>query len=155
MSKPVLSPANYIPQFAMSFANTDGTAALVNATAPLPVTVTSSTAVQAVNGAVAITLPTTTPLVGTASASTTLGPYAPVVGRSVILTLSGTWSGSVQVLRSIDNGVTKVPLTVGGATWALFTVNCCEAIWDESEATGKLYLQVTLSSGTLNYRMAQ
>lgn len=154
MPKPVLSPANYIPQFAMSFANADGTAALVNTAAPLPVAVISS-AVQPVNGSVAITLPTTPPLVGTASASAMLGPYVPVVGRSVMLTLTGTWSGSVQVLRSVDNGVTKVPLTVGGATWALFTVNCCEAVWDESEAASTLYLQATLSAGTLNYRIGQ
>ncbi|NOW45604.1 hypothetical protein FHW96_001759 [Novosphingobium sp. SG751A] len=140
MSKPVQTPANYVPQFAVSFANADGTAATVNTAAPLPVT---------------FPVTTTAPLTGSTSASVLLGPFTPVVGRSVILTLSGTWSGSVQLLRSIDGGVNKLPLTMGGAPWALFTVDCCEAVWDESETTAQLYLQVTLSAGTLNYRMAQ
>jgi len=140
MPKLIQSPAGYVPQFAMSFANADGTAAQVTAAAPMPV---------------APALPLATPLVGSTSTSVTLGPYAPVIGRSVILCLSGTWSGNVQVLRSTDNGMTKLPITAGGAPWGLFAVNCCEAVWDEGDVSGQLYLQVTLSAGTLTYRMAQ
>lgn len=140
MSKPIMSPASYVPHVAVGFANADGTAASVNANAPLPVSVTTAT---------------TPPLTGTTSTSGVIGPFLPLVGRSVILTLTGNWSGSVQLLRSIDGGATKIPLTLGGAPWALYTVSCCEAVWDESEAAAQLYLQVTISSGTLNYRIAQ
>jgi len=140
MSNLVLAPAGYVPQFAVSFENPDGTAAAVSASVPLPI---------------AVVLPTTAALAGSASTSGVLGPYAPVIGRSVILALAGNWSGSVQVLRSTDGGATKLPLTVGGAPWALFTVNCCESVWDEGDLQGQLYLQVTLSAGTLTYRMAQ
>jgi hypothetical protein len=133
---------------AVSFANPDGSAALVNTSAPLPVTLATSSTV-------AIQLPTTKALSGTTSTSTTLGPFTPVVGRSVLLMLSGNWSGSVQLMRSTDNGLTRLPLTVGGSPWAVFTANCCEAVWDESEAVASLYLQITLTAGTLTYRIAQ
>jgi len=58
-------------------------------------------------------------------------------------------------MRSTDNGVTVVPVTLGGAPWAIYTTNCCEPVWDESEAAALLYLQITLSSGSVNYRLAQ
>ena len=72
-----------------------------------------------------------------------------------MLLLSGTWTGSVRVLRSTDAGTTKLPLTLGGIGWAQFTGNCCEPVWDESSVNALLYLDVTYASGTIVYRMEQ
>ncbi|NBC37646.1 hypothetical protein GTZ99_13910 [Novosphingobium sp. FSY-8] len=119
------------------------------------VTVANFPATQNVAGTVAVAAPTTTALAGTASSSGVYGPYHPVSGRSVILSLAGSWSGSVQVLRSTDAGGTRLPVTIGGGVWGLFTGNCCEGVWDESEAGAELYLSIQLTDGTVTYRMAQ
>ena len=72
-----------------------------------------------------------------------------------MLALSGSWSGTVKVLRSTDGGATKLPLTIAGASWGQFTANCCEAIWEESEAAARLYLDITLIAGSASYRLGQ
>lgn len=136
----IFNPASYVPPHALAYAAQDGSAQIVGASAPLPV---------------GVVLPTTNALSGVATASGNIGPFTPVVGRSVLLSLWGNWSGTVQVMRSTDGGTTLLPLTIGGATWAVFTTNCCEAVWDESEAVARLYLGAMLTSGTLNYRLAQ
>jgi hypothetical protein len=59
------------------------------------------------------------------------------------------------VKRSVDDGDTKLPLTVGGLPWAAFTGNACEPVAEESESGAAYYLDVTLASGTLTYRLAQ
>lgn len=90
-----------------------------------------------------------------ASGSTTPGPFTPQLGRDMVLTLSGTWTGSVQLMRSVDGGTTKLPVTVGGTTWALFTANCNEPVWTSSESGATFYLAITVASGTVVYRLAQ
>lgn len=151
MSSPIVQfPSGYVTGQAAAYVAPDGTAQLVSTATPLPVALGTGASVP-----VSVTSASTTPLTGSTISTGTLGPYKPVVGRSVMLTLTGDWSGSVQVTRSTDNGVTKIPLTIGGGSWALFTTNCCEAVWDESEAVATLYLSVTLTSGTLGYRLAQ
>lgn len=140
---PIQSPASFVPSRATAFSDVDGTALLVSASNPLPV------AMATTSGS------TSTPLAGTAAASGVLGPYQPATGRAVILSLAGTWAGTVKVTRSTDGGATRLPLTVAGGSWAQFTANCCEAVWEESDASARLYLDVTLTSGTLTYRMAQ
>ena len=130
---------------------------------PLPVsgTVTVSNAILAVNVTnagplpVSISQPSTTALAGSASASAVAGPFSPVLGRAAVLMLSGSWVGTVKVSRSTDAGVTRQPLTVAGTPWAQFTGNACEAVWEESDPTARLYLEITLTSGTLNYRLSQ
>jgi hypothetical protein len=72
-----------------------------------------------------------------------------------MLQLSGTWTGTVKLLRSSDGGTTKLPLTLAGAAWGQFTANCCEPVWEESETAATLWLDVALTSGTLAYRLAQ
>lgn len=138
---PIQSPASYIPSRATAFADVDGTALLVSSSTPLPVSIGAAAAAA--------------PLAGTTAASGTLGPFQPVVGRPVVLALSGTWTGTVQVLRSTDGGTTKLPLTVVGQSWGTFTANACEPVWEESEAAARLYLDVALGSGALTYRLAQ
>lgn len=140
-SIPIQSPASYVPSRAAAFADVDGTSMLVSASNPMPVSIGAAAAAAA--------------LAGSSTASGVLGPFLPVAGRPVVLALSGTWSGTVAVQRSTNGGTTKLPLTVAGAVWGQFTTNACEPVWEESEAGAALYLDVTLSSGTLAYRLAQ
>jgi len=137
---PIQSPSGYSVSQAVAYADVDGTARLVSASAPLPVTMGN---------------PSATPLAGTAAATGAVGPFQPVPGRAVILALSGTWAGTVRLLRSTDGGTTRLPLTVAGTAWGQFTGNCCEAIWEESEPAAQLYLDITLASGSVTYRLAQ
>lgn len=136
---PIAAPSGYATANAMAYADGDGNLAIVSAQQPIPVQRKFAAA---------------SPLAGSSGASGSFGPFVPALDRSIILSLSGTWAGTVKVLRSTDGGVTKLPLTVGGSTWAQFTANCCEAVWDESETGATLYLDVALSSGTLTYRLA-
>ena len=140
MPTPIQSPSGYAATRAMVFADVDGSALVVSSAAPLPVASASAA---------------TTPLTGSAATSAVLGPYQPALDRDVVLALSGTWAGTVRVLRSTDGGVTKLPLTVSGGVWGQFTGNCCEPVWSESESTARLYLDVALTSGNLAYRLAQ
>lgn len=94
-------------------------------------------------------------LEGTSATTQVVGPFVPEPGVPVWLTLSGTWTGTVRVSRSVDNGATKHPLTAAGEPWAVFTTNCCEEVHDESESEAELYLDITRSSGTVEYRLAQ
>lgn len=139
---PIQTPANYVPSHAAAFADVDGTALLVSASQPLPVTL-------------AATATPSSPLAGSTTATGILGPFQPVLDRAVIVALTGTWAGTVKVTRSTDGGATRLPLTVAGTAWGQFSANCCEAVWEENESAARLYLDITLSSGTLGYRMAQ
>lgn len=133
-------PAGYAPGQAAAFADQNGNARLVSASTPLPM----------------LNVPApVTPLAGSTSTTGTVGPYLPVTGRSVILALSGTWTGSVQVARSTDGGATLLPITIGGSIWGLFSTNCCEAVWDESDSSAQLYLQISLTAGAVTYRFSQ
>lgn len=96
-----------------------------------------------------------TPLAGSSSTTQVVGPFAPVLGRPINLTLSGTWSGTVVVQRSVNGGLTKQGLTVGGSPWASYTANCNEPVWTETEAGVTFYLVITRQSGTINFRVAQ
>lgn len=138
---PILAPSGFVPQAAIAFCQSDGNAQIVGANNPLPVA--------------PIPFVAPAPLSGSATASVVAGPYVPQAGRPVILALSGTWTGQVKVLRSTDSGVTKLPLTAGGSPYAVFTTAGCEAVWEESEAGASLYLDMTVSTGTITYRMGQ
>ena len=94
-------------------------------------------------------------LAGSVSASTMLGPFQPDLARAIWVTLSGAWVGRVQLLRSVDGGATKLPLTVAGQPWANFTGNANEIAGEETTPGARYYLSVTLTSGTLTYRVAQ
>lgn len=144
------TPAPFVPPHAVAYSNPDGTAAIVGHDAPLPVTMSGANPLS-----VSQVLPSAAPLIGTTTTTGTVGPFNPVVGRGVILALSGNWSGTVQIVRSTDGGATMLPLTIGGGVWAYFSTNCCESVWDESEAGVSLYLQIMLTSGALTYRVAQ
>ncbi len=138
----VETPAGFVPQYAVAFGAVDAPAVAVHEDNPLPVR-----AVQKPAGSI--------PLTGTLTASGIAGPFAPDLDRPIWLTLSGEWTGTVEVLRSVDGGVTSLPLTAGGARWARFAANCNEAVASESEAGALHYLSATLLNGTLTYRVAQ
>ena len=142
MSIPISFPAAFAPVTAVAYGSLGSDATCVDSAHPLPVTVK-----QAATASTALT--------GTASASGDAGPFAPELGRAIVLTTSGTWTGTVQLLRSTDGGTTKLPLTVGGISWAAFTANCNEPVWVEADADATFYLALTVVSGTIAYRVSQ
>ncbi|ONF96436.1 hypothetical protein [Sphingomonas jeddahensis] len=135
-------PAGFVPQYAIAFGAVDGPATAVHAGNPLPVRAARQPAAAP-------------PLAGSLTASGMAGPFVPELDRPIWVTLSGDWSGTVELLRSTDGGATAVPLTAGGAPWARFTANANEAVADESEAGATYHLSATLLGGTLTYRVAQ
>lgn len=139
---PIALPAGYVTGQAIAYTTAADHAVLVSATAPLPVAQT-----RLATGA--------TPLAGATGATATVGPFVPELARPIWLSLSGTWTGSAQLLRSTDGGVTRLPLTAAGVPYGTFTGNANEAVTEESCAGATYYLAVTLSGGTLTYRLAQ
>jgi hypothetical protein len=130
---PLSAPGGYVTPTAISLVDGDGGARPVSGSEPLPVA----------------------PLAGTASTAETAWPYVPVLGRAIVLTLAGSWTGRVTVLRSIDGGTSRLPLTVGGQPWATFTANANEAVAEESVSGATYYLQLAPSTGTISYRVQQ
>lgn len=139
---PAKAPAGFVPEAAIAFADTDGSAILVDAAHPLPV-------VPAQSGA------TASPLSGSASASLVAGPFAAQPGFAIWLTLSGSWTGTITVKRSIDGGATLLPLTIAGQAWARFTANVQEPICEDRTGGAGYYLDIALTSGTVSYRVQQ
>jgi len=104
---------------------------------------------------------TSTPLAGLAGSTAVVGPFSPQIGRDIWATLIGSSaSGSAMLLRSIDGGATKLPITAGGlpwATWAFSSITGVivnEAVVTSSDAA-TYYLSVTLSAGSVSYRLGQ
>jgi hypothetical protein len=142
---PISYPGRYAPGVAVNFADANGAARQVSESSPLPVALAAAPAGT----------PAPAPLAGSATAATTAGPLAAVSGKPLILTLGGTWSGSVRLLRSVDGGTTRVPLSLGGAPWGTFTGNVCEPVWDETEDAVTFYLQLAPASGEVEYPLVQ
>ncbi|ANU06911.1 hypothetical protein [Paraurantiacibacter namhicola] len=139
---PISIPAGYAPAFALGYSDAEGDLTLVKRDAPLPVHLRFEA-----DGAPALT--------GETSATMLAGPFSPQPGLPVMLTLSGSWQGRVQLQRSMDDGATVHGVTVAGQPWGEFSANACEPVWTESEAGAQLFLAVTIDSGTLAYRIAQ
>ena len=142
MAGRIEAPAGFVPQHALAFGAADGPAVGVDAAHPLPIAAVRLPAAAA-------------PLAGSTAASTTVGPFVPELDRPIWVTLAGDWRGSVSLLRSIDGGATRLPLTVAGQSWAIFAANAQEAIGEESAASASYWLAASISSGTLTYRVAQ
>lgn len=143
-NKPVKVPAGFAPAFAVGIADEAGNLAMIGSQTPLPVVQVA--AVPPVPAA---------PLGGATSTNQIAGPFAPRPGIPVMLQLAGIWTGTVQIVRSVDGGLTHHGLTVGGLPWARFTTNVCEPVWEESEDGAELYLDIGVNSGTLIYRVSQ
>lgn len=136
-------PTSYVSRHAVSFGAPGALATAVDADHPLPILAVSAAA-------------TSTPLTGTASASTVTGPFTPQLARMIWVTLSGVWAGTAQLLRSTDAGATKLPITFGdGSARGSWTGTVNAAIIEESCAGATYYLQFTRTSGTLTYEVRQ
>lgn len=140
-ASPINTPAGYTPAYAVGYSDAQGNVAMVSTASPLPIMATRVT--------------TPAQLTGTVSTSQLVGPFAPALGLPVIISLSGTWAGTVTVQRSVSGGTTREPLTMAGNPWARYTGNVCEPVWEESQSGATLYLDVVLTSGTLTFRVAQ
>ena len=138
---PVEAPGGFAPVFAIGTTDASGMLALVGDDVPL--------------ATIARPPQVPPPLEGAASAPVSVGPFVPAALVPVFLTLSGEWTGTVRLLRSVDGGTTKHPLTAGGSSWGAFSANACEPVWVESEVDAALYLELTPALGTIAYRLAQ
>lgn len=90
----------------------------------------------------------TSPVTGAAAVS---GQSATIVsnkGTSFNLSLFGTWTGSVQVQRSFDAGVTWLD------RGAAHTINV-ESVIEEPERGVSYRLDITRTTGTIDYRLGQ
>ncbi len=135
-------PAGYVTEQVAAFGLPGGLARTVDADNPLPVRMGVAASASA-------------PLAGSATGSSIVGPFTPELGRAIWLTLSGTWSGTVALVRSVDGGATMQPLTVGGQAWGQYTANANEPVAEETVAAARYYLSIALTGGTLAYRVQQ
>lgn len=110
ITNPIKTPAGYVPAFALGFSGPEGELEIVEAAKPLPVALSSDAPLfvtqQFPNAPV--------PLEGISTTNALIGPFTPVAGRPVVLSLSGAWEGTAQLMRSIDGGITRHLVTVGG-----------------------------------------
>lgn len=137
-------PAGYAPAFAVGYSDASGNLVLTASDTPLPVVLSSQNQIAS-----------PAPLIGTSSTSGLVGPFEPAPGIPVMLQLEGVWAGTVQLMRATDENATPVPVTIGGTAWANFTANACEPVWEDSNADARLFLDITLDSGTLSYQVSQ
>jgi hypothetical protein len=142
---PISSPGKYISPTAVGFSTGRGDFAIVTPDAPLPVTIASSASKEA----------PPKPLMGEATASTIVGPFVPTSDTPMHLQISGAWKGTVVLERSVDGGKTRQGVTAGGLPWARFSGNVNEPVWQESGNDASLWLNITLDSGKLSYRLSQ
>lgn len=138
---PILTPSGYATPVAVGYADPAENLILVTDDVPLPVSAKRAAAPA--------------PLTGATSQTTVAGPFVPALDTPIHLELRGTWSGQVALQRSVDGGATRSGVTVGGMPWAAFSGNANEVVWQEGEEGASLYLDITLTSGTLTYRLAQ
>lgn len=139
---PLAAPAGFVPLHGLAFDRGDGTTVRVGGAEPLPVTLRAAG-------------PLPPPLTGSIDADGVVGPFVPVPGRAVWLTLTGEWRGSVELRRAVPGSAGGEPLTLGGVRWGRFTAPANEAVVQEDAADVGYWLHVTLVSGTLGYRVAQ
>ncbi|RVQ67585.1 hypothetical protein EKN06_06455 [Croceicoccus ponticola] len=148
---PVSFPSGYATAVAIGTRDADGNILIVDDANPLPVSFDG-----AITGGGGGSTPQPAPAIsGSTATSATIGPFAATPGLPIIVSLTGIWAGDVQLLRSVDGGVTKLPLTIAGTTWGTFGANACEPVWTETEQDVTFYLRVELASGTVDYRLAQ
>jgi len=148
---PISNPARFATPTAMGFTDSGGSLALVSQGAPLPVIITNPS-----NGPAEPPAPSSPePLTGRTTRSVVAGPFRPIAGLPIHLQLSGEWTGQVHLERSTNDGATRQGLTVGGRPWAIFTATANEPVWQENEAGVTFWLNVQLTSGSLDYRVSQ
>lgn len=150
-TNPIKTPAGYVPAFALGFSGPTGDLEIVDSVKPLPVELSSTEPLVVTPYAA----PSPAAIEGASASNILVGPFVPTTGRPVVLTLAGTWEGVAELKRSSDGGATLHPLTAGGFAWGRYTANACEPVWEEQEDGIQLHLDITLSSGSIAYRIAQ
>lgn len=88
--------------------------------------------------------------------SASFAPFSqPVPPRDFNVSLWGTFSATVQLERSLDNGSTWLPITAAGTQLYVWTTPASEVV-EEPEASVIYRLNCTaFTSGTVNYRISQ
>lgn len=98
ITNPIKTPAGYVPAFALGFSGPEGELEIVEAAKPLPVALSSDAPLfvtqQFPNAPV--------PLEGISTTNALIGPFTPVAGRPVVLSLSGAWEGTAQLMVCED-----------------------------------------------------
>lgn len=135
----ILAPGGYGPLVGLAFGGVGEPAIAVSGVTPLPVV--------GVPGAGA------PPVTGRLQATGRSAPIALTVGRAVMLTLSGSWTGTIALRRSIDGGATSAPLTAAGHTIE-FDAAVNEVVWVEPEEGAALVLDAVLMDGAVDFRVA-
>ena len=92
-------------------------------------------------------------LTGTFNAAGQSGVFRPEAGKAFNITLSSSFTGSVQLERQFNEIGDFYPLTALGSAIA-FTGPCSE-IFEEPEAGTAYRLNATSMSGTCQYRISQ
>lgn len=143
LPRQVRAPAGFVPEYALAFGDPTGGATLVTRGSPLPVETRVTAAAM-------------TPLAGSTVASGTIGPFIPELARPIWVQLSGTWTGSVRLLRSRDGGATRLPLSYpDGSARGRWSANVNAAVVEESVAGATYYLDIALTAGALSYQLEQ
>lgn len=139
----IVAPSTIVPPSGQAFARADGSTAVVSPSDPLPTT----PGPLGPSGVTALT--------GTSTGAQTVGPFVPVLGRPITLALAASsWpGGNVQLLRSTDGGVTKLPLTPAGVTIGTYSGPGADSPWIETESGATYYL--SLPGSGITYRVAQ
>lgn len=91
-----------------------------------------------------------------------IGPFNPDIIRSVYAEIVGTGAtGNVKILRSRDNGTTKLTITSGGVPWGTYDFSTTTGVIvnenvDKPESDLFLYyLSITLAAGSVTYSIFQ
>lgn len=81
--------------------------------------------------------------------------FVPNKYRPFNISIWGTFSATVRVVRSFDGGATYLPITADGNALLTFTGPVSEQ-WSEPEADVLYRLECTVfTSGPVNYRISQ
>jgi hypothetical protein len=70
-------------------------------------------------------------------------------------TIWGTFVGSIQLQRSFDQGITWVPITIGGAAALTYTAPASELVSEVESGVSWRCACTAYTSGTINYRLSQ
>lgn len=95
-----------------------------------------------------------TPIEDSFTATARSASFTPIAGRGFNITISGTFSATVTLERSFDDGGTWYPLTGAGYPLYNWTAPASETAVDDED--GVIYsLNCTWVSGTVDYRISQ
>ena len=95
------------------------------------------------------------PVTGAFAATGQSSPFKPIYGRSFNISVWGTFSGTVQLERTFDNGTNWLPVTAGGVGAYVWTAPASESTVEDEVGVAYRFNCTAYTSGTVNYRMSQ